>query len=392
MPSYLLYAHSKCSNHGCEAILRATMGILGANAQYTITGGRCGENINYLPETENMRYIKGFHLGPLPLLAMRKADEACLRFYGRVPLKKWQFGQMMQAAQWADCAISVGGDIHSYGRSEVYTYQDVLVRRYARKSVLWGCSINPEYIDEAKYKSKVNNLRAFSLVTARESLTYNALKKAGVQNLHLFPDPAFALPQPRINPPSLLPQPVVGINASPLIEKAGAVPGLIFENYYNLVCFILRETPCNVLLVPHVVWAESDDRTVLQRLYTRFAGNPRVALLPDANCAILKAHIANCNLFVGARTHATIAAYANCVPTLAVGYSVKARGIATDIFGTEKHYVADVQQLKEPQCLADAFAWLYNNRQKVRLHLQRVMPGYITRAWQAGDALHALLR
>ncbi len=47
------------------------------------------------------------------------------------------------------------------------------------------------------------------------------------------------------------------------------------------------------------------------------------------------------------RTHATIAAYSTGVPTLVVGYSVKARGIARDLFGTEDGYVLPVQQLKE---------------------------------------------
>ena len=39
-------------------------------------------------------------------------------------------------------------------------------------------------------------------------------------------------------------------------------------------------------------------------------------------------------------------AYSSCVPTLVVGYSVKARGIARDIFGTEDRYVLPVQSLQ----------------------------------------------
>ena len=50
-------------------------------------------------------------------------------------------------------------------------------------------------------------------------------------------------------------------------------------------------------------------------------------------------------MFIGARTHATIAAYSSCVPTLVVGYSIKARGIAKDLFGTDEGYVLPVQAL-----------------------------------------------
>lgn len=56
-------------------------------------------------------------------------------------------------------------------------------------------------------------------------------------------------------------------------------------------------------------------------------------------------------MFIGARTHATIAAYSSLVPTLVVGYSVKARGIARDLFGTEKNYVLPVQLLRKEEDL-----------------------------------------
>ncbi len=54
------------------------------------------------------------------------------------------------------------------------------------------------------------------------------------------------------------------------------------------------------------------------------------------NAKELKGYISRCRAFVGARTHSTIAAYSTGVPTLAIGYSVKARGIAKDLFGTEE--------------------------------------------------------
>lgn len=66
-------------------------------------------------------------------------------------------------------------------------------------------------------------------------------------------------------------------------------------------------------------------------------------------------------MFIGARTHATIAAYSSCVPTLVVGYSIKARGIAKDLFGTDEGYVLPVQALAKKEDLVNAFDWLYQN-------------------------------
>ena len=110
-------------------------------------------------------------------------------------------------------------------------------------------------------------------------------------------------------------------------------------------------------------------------------------MVEDHNCMELKGIISQCSFFVGARTHATIAAYSTGVPTLVVGYSVKARGIARDLFGTEDGYVLPVQQLKESNELTQAFIRLYEKRDAVRTHLNEMLPGYIARSDEARKAL-----
>lgn len=101
----------------------------------------------------------------------------------------------------------------------------------------------------------------------------------------------------------------------------------------------------------------------------------------------LKGIISRCRFFIGARTHATIAAYSTGVPTLVVGYSVKARGIARDLFGTEEGYVLPVQQLKESNELTRAFIKLYEKRESIQAHLRTTLPAYIARADDARRAL-----
>ena len=113
-------------------------------------------------------------------------------------------------------------------------------------------------------------------------------------------------------------------------------------------------------------------------------------MIEDHNCMELKGYIARCRMFIGARTHATIAAYSSCVPTLVLGYSVKSKGIARDIFGTEENYVIPVQGMTNPNALAQGFAWLYKNESPIRTHLGTVMPGYIQKACNAADAFKKL--
>ena len=158
-----------------------------------------------------------------------------------------------------------------------------------------------------------------------------------------------------------------------------------------MIQHILDNTDAYIALIPHVVWANNDDRIPLKQLYDDFDQNRRLILVDDHTAPELKYIISQCSFFIGARTHATIAAYSTGVPTLVVGYSVKARGIARDLFGTEEGYVLPVQQLRESDELTRAFVRLYEKRDEIRAHLGRTLPGYIARADEARKTLEELV-
>lgn len=114
-------------------------------------------------------------------------------------------------------------------------------------------------------------------------------------------------------------------------------------------------------------------------------------MIDDCNCLELKGYISRCRLFIGARTHATIAAYSTCVPTLVVGYSVKAKGIAKDIFGTYENYVIPVQSLENSDDLINSFTWIYENEDKIKNHLTTFMPTYKKRGLEAKKEIEELI-
>jgi len=93
---------------------------------------------------------------------------------------------------------------------------------------------------------------------------------------------------------------------------------------------------------------------------------------------------------VGARTHSTIAAYSTCVPTIVLGYSIKSRGIALDLFGTTENYVLPVQELKQGE-LRDAFVWMQEKEEEIRQHLNDIMPAYKEKAAAVGKELKEIL-
>ena len=167
--------------------------------------------------------------------------------------------------------------------------------------------------------------------------------------------------------------------------------GITMKNYRALIQSILEKTDMSVALIPHVVWDRNNDRKTIEQLYEYFKDEKRVVKIEDHSCEELKGYISRCRFFIGARTHATIAAYSSLVPTLVVGYSVKAKGIAKDLFGTYERYVEPVQNLETEEQLLAAFQWLYGEEEKIRKRLTEVMPEYVKRAQAAGDKLQELM-
>lgn len=223
------------------------------------------------------------------------------------------------------------------------------------------------------------------MIVARESITYEAIEKIG-GNVIFSPDPAFYMePQICEIDSRLLEENVIGINISPMILKCAKNPDIAYKNYLELMKYIINESNATIALIPHVVWENNDDRKVLRKLYEDLGENERIVLVEDHTAPELKYIISRCRLFIGARTHATIAAYSSLVPTLVVGYSVKARGIAKDLFGTEDKYVIPVQELQDSMTLVETFRWLDNNYKNIRKHLKEIMPQYMSEGYKAKE-------
>ena len=183
---------------------------------------------------------------------------------------------------------------------------------------------------------------------------------------------------------------MIGVNISPYVQKNGA-EDLVYENYKRMIEHIMKNTDYGVVLIPHVVWKESDDRIPCRNLLDAFSDTGRIVMLGDYNCCQLKYCIARCELLVTARTHASIAAYSTNVPTIVVGYSMKSSGLAQDLFGTTEHYVVNAWDMKTDGVLADAFCWLDSEKENIRRHLADMMPGYIQTVRDASAEVRQLM-
>ena len=151
------------------------------------------------------------------------------------------------------------------------------------------------------------------------------------------------------------------------------------EAFVSLVRHILDTSDCAVALVPHVFWTHDNDLDTLGKIKAQFEEEPRVFILPDAEkltATQLKGYIARLSALITARTHASVAAYSTCVPTLVIGYSVKAKGIARDLFGSEDGHLIPVQELTGEQELIAAYDALMARAQQERAFLRERIPAY----------------
>lgn len=381
-----LYSHGGSGNHGCEAIVRSTIKVLNENS-VNVFSHNVDQDVKYgIDDICNLQKdtVSSIQRGSLKWLLSSIQSKTT----GRIDLKvKYQRKLLFDNIHSGDICFSVGGDNYCYAGVEILGAVNYCLRKKHCKTVLWGCSVEPELLNN---QHVINDISKFDLITVRESISYQALKRIN-NNTYLIPDSAFALD--RID----LPLPngwkennTIGVNASPLILSSGNSENIVMEAYRKLIITIIENTDSTIALIPHVVWDNNDDREVLKQLYEEFKDTGRLVLVDDFNCMQLKGYIARCRMFIGARTHATIAAYSSCVPTLVLGYSVKSRGIAKDIFGTDKNYVISVQGMKNTNLLSEGFLWLLENEKSIKSHLHSMMPDYVNRVYNAGTLVKAL--
>ena len=402
----IVYMHAGSGNHGCEAIVNSLCHMIKEKVKLVSYFGEEDErySLKELCEIRGERRFENHKAAHVLYYGYRKLTG------DRESFIRYRYGDVFKK-EAAPLAISIGGDNYCYENmlGDLRLANSAFNRRGIR-TVLLGCSIEPELL---KRKEIAEDLRKYHTIIARESITYEALKEAfgktskeisektdkgmaeavsgGCPEVLCFPDPAFTLMAKELPlPEGFALGNTVGINVSPMIQDNEKKSGVTMENYKELISFIIQNTDMQITLIPHVVWERNDDREPLHELYRAFADTGRVVEIGDGGCEELKGFIGRCRFFVGARTHATIAAYSMGVPTLVVGYSMKARGIARDLFGTEENYVLPVQSLEKKDDLTKGFQWLLSHEKEVKEKLGEVMPGYKERALETGKEVDRL--
>ena len=360
-------------NRGCEAIVRSTVKVL---------GGRTGDiNIATFSPWQDREMCRELGINMIPYnsyptpihryasAGLRKLNKNSLA--GQGIIQKPLFSQIEKG----DICLNIGGDTYCYGRP----VPSLALNKYTSKNgidnILWCCSVEKDNI-----KGEIlEDLKRYKYIFARDPITYESLITAGIpeENVVKCCDPAFFLNMQEVPfPDGFVSGNTVGINVSEMTIKPETP--YAYANVMAVIRHILDNTDMSVCLVPHVYSIEENrnDYPILKKIYDE-VNDSRVSIVDkEYNCEQLKYIISNCRFFIGARTHSTIAAYSTEVPTLVIGYSVKSKGIAIDLFGTYDGYVIPYTELTEKNELLEAFKVIIEKEDEIRKRLKEFLPEY----------------
>lgn len=384
----LMTPHNGCYNHGCEAIVRATAEMLEKNYElflysYDIENDKkySLDQICTLIENDSEKRIISkwkkyyFALKEKITHGDRDLEEISYRHKNALFDKKNTF------------VLSIGGDNYCYtGMQHMLSEQLKLFTYNNMECGLWGCSLEEDILTH----NVIEDLKKYKLITVRETISQELLLKNGItDSVILCSDPAFTLKKESVSEYDefLNNRNTIGINISALMNRYDSYPNATYRNFYNLMDRILKTTSFNILMIPHVRQKGNDDLVPISKIAEEFNSERIGVVDKDYNCMQLKDIISKCRMFIGCRTHATIAAYSTGVPTLVVGYSTKAKGICKDLFGITDGLVVDARRFDTDNDLVNEFILFMDKEKILRKRLKNVMPDYIQKAYSGVNSL-----
>lgn len=235
-------------------------------------------------------------------------------------------------------------DIYGQRRFLNYTRMKKLVLNLGIPLVLGPQTYGP-FNNEANRVFAQKVIKRADLVITRDEKSFYYLKnELNINNVELTTDLAFALPFKKETGESKKIR--LGVNISGLLVKDKVeftkTEFSLTTDYdkcmIEIITWALEQEQYEVHIIPHVV----EDYEASKKLLSTFLND---VVIHDvfANPIDVKNYIANMDIFVGARMHATIAAFSSGVATIPVAYSRKFTGL----FNTLNYpYVVDMQELE----------------------------------------------
>jgi colanic acid/amylovoran biosynthesis protein len=220
-----------------------------------------------------------------------------------------------------------------------------------------------------------------NLITVREAESLNYLRKTVSSRvpIYLTADPAFLLPTA---PDGMINEllktmqidteiPIIGISVSSETAKYHYRYGerKFAELLALAIDYVTYRYRVQVVLIPHSTWRGhgGDDRIISKTIYDLTKRRERIRVIEgNYGPTELKGIISKCDMFIGMRCHACIAALSSCVPTIAIGHNPKYFGTMNLVGQGEYVYGANEITSEGLISVIDRL-WSYRNAVKRKL-------------------------
>jgi colanic acid/amylovoran biosynthesis protein len=330
------------------------------------------------------------HLATLFLFAL---------LYRVIPVQSWKeailrSNRRLDALKRADFVGNISGgdsfsDIYGVGRFINGAIVSLIV-------ILLGNRLHMLPQTYGPYKSKISQYLARVImersgaILARDQESLEVARRildrrtAG-RTVQFCPDVAFALEAGAPDLKAIYPplngkerRNLVGLNVNGLLYNGGYTRNNMFGLALDYRLFVhemarklLEQTDCSILLVPHTFAPEGDvesDPQACREVFEAMAEfDGRIHLLQGVHDQhAVKGTIGLCSFFIGSRMHACIAALSQGIPTVAVAYSKKFRGVF-DSAGMG-HMVIDARETNKDEA-EDTILALYRESGSIRQDL-----------------------
>ena len=287
-----------------------------------------------------------------------------------------------------DIIVGIYGDAFidaTVSTTVLYSFSILLSSLLRKPYVLYPQSMGHFKSKFSRFLVKFAFNRASS-ITAREEITKNNLQEIGVNKslIHLTADIAFILqPASRERVEEIFLKEsitkddgvLIGMNINQLVNyksKNSKVKCDYIDLMAQVADYLITNLNATVIFIPHSIYQKEimdskrnieDDVIAVNEAFAKVKNKHKVAVITtNYTSEELKGIIAQCDLFIGARMHANIAATSMCVPTIAIAYSSKAPGIMKMV-GLEK-YVCDFRTMTFEELISKIEDML-SNREKI---------------------------
>lgn len=360
------------NNPGCSIRINSRFPDIDKDA-YNHLVNSCVENVSIDPKTSKVKKSYSAIKLLLALCSVRKIKS--------------------EDYEWADVVVSCGGGfLLSHGFSVAllqHLVQITTAFSYKKPVVIYSQSIGPFYnrfmqVLAGKVLEKIDK------IYIREKVSQDWLTKIGCKSnkVEIVPDSAFAMEDVKSKSIDELVckikqnhnGPFIGMTVRdwnfPEVSNSEDYRAKYIESIRAGISYISTECNGKVLLMPQVLGPNpfNDDRIISREILEGIPLEQAQLLDYDFSPRELKYLYSKMDMFVGTRMHSNIFALSNLVPTVAINYEHKTKGIMEMLDLND--YVIDIKDIN-PSDFLNMLKECWDNQEKLHQILTEKMPQVI---------------